>query len=48
LPALLRAARWHGIDGLPLHRHRLEDTAAAHAVIESEAVGKVLITVALT
>jgi NADPH:quinone reductase len=32
--------------GLPLHRYRLEDTAAAHAAVESGAVGKVLITVA--
>ena len=31
--------------GLPLHRHRLEDAAAAHAAVESGAVGKVLITV---
>jgi NADPH:quinone reductase len=32
--------------GLPLHRYRLEDTAAAHAAVEGGAVGKVLITVA--
>jgi NADPH2:quinone reductase len=32
--------------GLPLHRYRLEETAAAHAVVENGAVGKVLITVA--
>ena len=32
--------------GLPLHRYRLEDTAAAHAAVERGAVGKVLITVA--
>jgi NADPH2:quinone reductase len=31
--------------GLPLHRYRLEDVAAAHAAVESGAVGKVLITV---
>jgi NADPH:quinone reductase len=31
--------------GLPLHRYRLEDAAAAHAAVESGAVGKVLITV---
>jgi NADPH:quinone reductase len=31
--------------GLPLHRYRLEDTAAAHAAVENGAVGKVLITV---
>jgi NADPH2:quinone reductase len=30
--------------GLPLHRYRLEDTAAAHAAVEGGAVGKVLIT----
>jgi NADPH:quinone reductase len=30
--------------GLPLHRYRLEDAAAAHAAVESGAVGKVLIT----
>jgi NADPH:quinone reductase len=34
--------------GLPLHRYRLEDTAAAHAAVESGAVGKVLITVGTT
>ncbi|MEV0797480.1 NADPH:quinone reductase [Kribbella sp. NPDC050281] len=34
--------------GLPLHRYQLEDTAAAHAAVESGAVGKVLITVAAT
>ena len=34
--------------GLPLHRYRLEDSAAAHAAVESGAVGKVLITVATT
>jgi len=32
--------------GLPLHRFGLEDTAAAHAAVESGAVGKVLIEVA--
>jgi NADPH2:quinone reductase len=32
--------------GLPLHRFGLEDTAAAHAAVESGAVGKVLIDVA--
>jgi NADPH:quinone reductase len=32
--------------GLPLHRFRLEDAAAAHAAVERGAVGKVLITVA--
>jgi NADPH2:quinone reductase len=32
--------------GLPLHRFGLEDTSAAHAAVESGAVGKVLITVA--
>jgi NADPH2:quinone reductase len=32
--------------GLPLHRFSLEDTGAAHAAVESGAVGKVLITVA--
>ena len=31
--------------GLPLHRYRLGDVAAAHAAVESGAVGKVLITV---
>jgi NADPH2:quinone reductase len=31
--------------GLPLHRYRLEDAAAAHAAVESGTVGKVLITV---
>jgi NADPH2:quinone reductase len=31
--------------GLPLHRYRLEDTANAHAAVESRAVGKVLVTV---
>jgi NADPH2:quinone reductase len=31
--------------GLPLHRFSLEQTAAAHAAVESGAVGKVLITV---
>jgi NADPH:quinone reductase len=31
--------------GLPLHRYRLQDAAAAHAAVESGAVGKVLITV---
>ena len=31
--------------GLPLHRFRLEDAAAAHAAVEGGAVGKVLITV---
>ena len=32
--------------GLPLHRFTLEDTGAAHAAVESGAVGKVLVTVA--
>ena len=32
--------------GLPLHRFTLEDAAAAHAAVESGAVGKVLIDVA--
>jgi NADPH2:quinone reductase len=32
--------------GLPLHRYRLEDAAAAHAAVERGTVGKVLITVA--
>jgi NADPH2:quinone reductase len=32
--------------GLPLHRYRLEEAAAAHAAVEAGAVGKVLITVA--
>jgi NADPH:quinone reductase len=32
--------------GLPLHRFSLEDAAAAHAAVESGAVGKVLIRVA--
>ena len=31
--------------GLPLHHYWLEDTAAAHAAVESGVVGKVLITV---
>ncbi len=31
--------------GLPVHRFRLEDAAAAHAAVENGAVGKVLITV---
>jgi NADPH:quinone reductase len=31
--------------GLPLHRFGLEETAAAHAAVESGAVGKVLVTV---
>jgi NADPH:quinone reductase len=31
--------------GLPLHRFSLDDTSAAHAAVESGAVGKVLITV---
>jgi len=31
--------------GLPLHRFSLEDAPAAHAAVESGAVGKVLITV---
>jgi NADPH2:quinone reductase len=31
--------------GLPLHRYRLEDAAAAHAAVEGGAVGKVLLTV---
>jgi NADPH2:quinone reductase len=30
--------------GLPLHRFRLENTAAAHAAVENDIVGKVLIT----
>jgi NADPH2:quinone reductase len=34
--------------GLPLHRYRLEDAAAARAAVESGAVGKVLITVGTT
>jgi NADPH2:quinone reductase len=34
--------------GLPLHRFTLEDAAAAHAAVESGAVGKVLITVGST
>jgi len=34
--------------GLPLHRFGLEETAAAHAAVESGAVGKVLITVGET
>ena len=34
--------------GLPLHRYRLEEAAAAHAAVESGAVGKVLITVGTT
>jgi NADPH2:quinone reductase len=34
--------------GLPLHRYRLEDAAAAHAAVENGAVGKVLITVGTT
>jgi NADPH2:quinone reductase len=32
--------------GLPLHRFNLEDASAAHAAVESGAVGKVLVTVA--
>jgi NADPH:quinone reductase len=32
--------------GLPLHHYRLEEAAAAHAAVQSWAVGKVLITVA--
>jgi NADPH:quinone reductase len=32
--------------GLPLHRFTLQDTSAAHAAVESGAVGKVLIAVA--
>jgi NADPH2:quinone reductase len=32
--------------GLPLHRFSLEDVPAAHAAVESSAVGKVLITIA--
>jgi NADPH:quinone reductase len=32
--------------GLPLHRFALQDTSAAHAAVESGAVGKVLIAVA--
>jgi NADPH2:quinone reductase len=32
--------------GLPLHRFDLESTSAAHAAVESGAVGKVLVTVA--
>jgi NADPH:quinone reductase len=31
--------------GLPLHRFNLEDAPAAHAAVESGAVGKVLVTV---
>ena len=31
--------------GLPLHRFELEEAAAAHAAVESGAVGKVLIIV---
>jgi NADPH2:quinone reductase len=31
--------------GLPLHRFSLEDTSAAHAAVQSGAVGKVLVTV---
>ena len=31
--------------GLPLHRFRLGDAAAAHAAVERSVVGKVLITV---
>jgi NADPH:quinone reductase len=31
--------------GLPLHRFGLEETAAAHAAVETGAVGKVLVTV---
>jgi NADPH:quinone reductase-like Zn-dependent oxidoreductase len=31
--------------GLPVYRFKLEDTAAAHAAVESGAVGKVLVTV---
>jgi NADPH2:quinone reductase len=31
--------------GLPLHRFRLEETAAAHEAVESGVVGKVLVTV---
>jgi NADPH2:quinone reductase len=31
--------------GLPLHRFGLEETAAAHAAVESGAIGKVLISV---
>jgi len=31
-----------------LHRYRLEDAAAAHAAVESGAVGTVLITVGTT
>jgi NADPH2:quinone reductase len=31
--------------GLPLHRFGLEETAAAHAAVESGAVGKVLVAV---
>jgi NADPH2:quinone reductase len=34
--------------GLPLHRYRLEDAAAAHAAVERGVTGKVLITVATT
>jgi NADPH2:quinone reductase len=32
--------------GLPLHRHPLEETAAAHDAVEQGAVGKVLIDIA--
>jgi NADPH:quinone reductase len=31
--------------GLPVHRYRLEETAAAHAAVESGAVGKVVVAV---
>ncbi|MBK5238105.1 MAG: NADPH:quinone reductase, partial [Actinomycetales bacterium] len=31
--------------GLPLHRFTLEQTAEAHAAVENDIVGKVLITV---
>jgi NADPH2:quinone reductase len=31
--------------GLPLHRFGLEETASAHAAVESGAIGKVLVTV---
>lgn len=34
--------------GLPLHRFRLDETAAAHSAVEQGAVGKVLIDVADT
>ncbi len=39
------ALRVGGDAGLPLHRYRLEETAAAHRAVEEGAVGKVLIDV---